>query len=328
METTAIELRPDAPLSVTQVKAHVDFVRQVIREVMVEGVHYGLPPGIEEKEKGKARKMLFKPGTHTLCLAFRFRPEYAIEPIDYEDGHREYRVMTTLYTASGHRAGQGVGSCSSREAKYRYRWSARTCPNCHAETIMKSKFGADAGGWFCWQKKGGCGAKWPAGAAEIESQDIGRVENPDIADCFNTVLKIAKKRSAADAVIATTACDDMLCAPTPDVEDLDEDEPDDNKPKRKAPVATAAPAKDPIREPKRKNDDVITVTPTETGVVPNATAVDGGPVHFADTDQGRLIFVSDVQRTNIEGAIKMGTPLKVKLGAEEHGGRKLVAIVS
>lgn len=44
-----------------------------------------------------------------------------------------------------------------------------------------------------------------------------RVENPDVADVWNTVLKMAKKRAFVDAVKSTTAASDIF---TQDIEDL------------------------------------------------------------------------------------------------------------
>ena len=44
-----------------------------------------------------------------------------------------------------------------------------------------------------------------------------RVENPDIADVYNTVLKMAKKRALVDATLTATGCSDMF---TQDVEDF------------------------------------------------------------------------------------------------------------
>lgn len=46
-----------------------------------------------------------------------------------------------------------------------------------------------------------------------------REENPDIADTWNTVLKIAKKRANVDAVKSTTAASDIF---TQDIEDMPE----------------------------------------------------------------------------------------------------------
>ncbi|WP_405736135.1 hypothetical protein [Bifidobacterium sp.] len=50
----------------------------------------------------------------------------------------------------------------------------------------------------------------------VNNQKV-REENPDIADTWNTVLKMAKKRAFVDAVKSTTAASDIF---TQDVEDL------------------------------------------------------------------------------------------------------------
>ena len=43
----------------------------------------------------------------------------------------------------------------------------------------KEEFG---GGWLCWRKKNGCGAKFPDGDQRIEGQEVGEIENPDLPD--------------------------------------------------------------------------------------------------------------------------------------------------
>ena len=50
-----------------------------------------------------------------------------------------------------------------------------------------------------------------------KTKDGARVENPDIADTWNTVLKMAKKRAFVDAVKSTTAASDVF---TQDIEDI------------------------------------------------------------------------------------------------------------
>lgn len=50
-----------------------------------------------------------------------------------------------------------------------------------------------------------------------KTKDGRRVENPDIADVWNTVLKMAKKRAFVDAVKSTTAASDVF---TQDIEDI------------------------------------------------------------------------------------------------------------
>ena len=65
------------------------------------------------------------------------------------------------------------------EQKYRWRDAQRVCPQCGKNAIIKGKaeFG---GGWLCFVKKGGCGAKFADGDQTIETQPVGRVPNPDV----------------------------------------------------------------------------------------------------------------------------------------------------
>ena len=65
----------------------------------------------------------------------------------------------------------------------------------------KEEFG---GGWLCWRKRNGCGAKFPDGDQRIESQEVGEIENPDLPDTWNAVDKMAKKRAYVDAVLSVT----------------------------------------------------------------------------------------------------------------------------
>jgi hypothetical protein len=70
---------------------------------------------------------------------------------------------------------------------------------------------------LCFAKKGGCNSKWKDGAKEIEDQNTDRMENPDPADQYNTVLKMAKKRAQVDATLTAVGASDLL---TQDLEDL------------------------------------------------------------------------------------------------------------
>lgn len=105
------------------------------------------------------------------------------------------------------------------EGKYRFRKADQKCPECGKDsTIIKGKkeYG---GGWICFQKKGGCGAKFKDGDPAIENQNMGRVEHDNPADYYNTVLKMAKKRAHVDAVLTATAASDIF---TQDIEDMPE----------------------------------------------------------------------------------------------------------
>jgi hypothetical protein len=111
--------------------------------------------------------------------------------------------------------------CSTRERKYGKRKQERTCPTCSVAAIIKGKqeYG---GGWVCFKKKNGCGAKYRDGDPAIEGQVVGDVENPDLPDTWNTVVKMAEKRARVDAVLAVTGASALF---TQDVEDLPASEP-------------------------------------------------------------------------------------------------------
>src|ERR1019366_666122 len=122
----------------------------------------------------------------------------------------------------------GVGTCSTKESKYRWRNADKVCPECGKATIIKGK-AEYGGGWLCFAKRGGCGAKFPEGDRSIESQVTGKVENTDPADNWNTCLKIGKKRAYVDAIITATGASDEF---TQDAEEFGHAEA--------APVAKAA----------------------------------------------------------------------------------------
>ncbi|HMF56102.1 MAG TPA: hypothetical protein VK619_07060, partial [Pyrinomonadaceae bacterium] len=108
------------------------------------------------------------------------------------------------------------GSCNSRETKYRYREAQRICPECQKPAIIKGKeeYG---GGHLCFKKKGGCGAKFSTGDPVIESQTVGRIFNPDIADQVNTIQKMSQKRSLIAACLLAVNASEFF---TQDVEDM------------------------------------------------------------------------------------------------------------
>lgn len=245
-ETTPEVLDKDLSVSATDAVAlpvavtvsgllkHVQVVQEAAAKAMHEGQHYGKIPGTD-------KPTLLKPGAEILGLLFGLAPDFEITTDDLGNGHREVKVKCILRTRSGTAVGAGVGSCSTLEAKYRWRSASLKCPNCGKESIIKGKeeFG---GGWVCFEKKGGCKAKFAALDPKIISQPRGKVENPDIADTYNTVLKMAKKRAHVDATLTTTAASDVF---TQDIEDFQGDPP--SPPPTQKPV-TAKPASSPEDE--------------------------------------------------------------------------------
>jgi hypothetical protein len=201
-----------AEVSVEDVIAQRDKIKAVMAQVMADGVHYGRIPGV-------SKPTLFKSGAEVLNTTFRLAPSYVSERIFHDDGHLTVIAKCVLtHAPSGMVLAEGEGMCSSREMKYAWRAAARSCPVCGAEAIIKGKqeYG---GGWLCWKNhktNPGCGTKFQDGDTEIEGQATGKITNPDLADTWNTVLKMADKRALVAAVLNGTAASDIF---TQDVED-------------------------------------------------------------------------------------------------------------
>lgn len=219
-----VETRELRPVSAEEIRQRIALVQEVMRSVMIEGVHYGQTPGTKEKS-------LYKAGAEILNVTFRLAPQYIITRNDLGGGHREYEIKTIIvHIPTGQIWGEGVGSCSTMEAKYRYRYASRLCPECEKDTIRKSR-AEYGGGWYCDQRKGGCGAKFDADDEAIIDQEAGRIENPDIADQYNTVLKMGKKRSHVDGTLTATACSDIFKQTTED-EDEEPEQPRQPSPRQ------------------------------------------------------------------------------------------------
>jgi hypothetical protein len=253
--TAELATTPEQPrglqieVTVQDLKRRKVAIDELMREVLVKDTHFGA------SFPGDKKQNLLQPGADALIGLFGLSPRFSQQREDFtvegEGPHREYTVTCTLYSRSGVELGSAMGSCTTLESKYRWRNDKRKCPQCGKDTIIKGK-AEYGGGWLCFTKKDGCGAKWPEGAVEIEGQVVGKVPNPDIADVFNTVLKIAMKRAKVAATILVTGCADMF---TQDVEDMKENAGE------VAPAAAAA-AKPPPAPGRPANGGAYAPAPT------------------------------------------------------------------
>lgn len=175
------------------------YLLDLIQKVMREGVHYGAVPGVP-------KKFPWKPAFETLLTAYKLVPRHRIQKTDLDGGHREYEVLTDLFDAeTGGLVCGGVGMASSMEPRYRYtagpaKFTGKPVPKEYWNIRKTDPKGAV-------KIIGGPGhvvLKNP----ETEVWEIAergeKVDVPDPADKFNTVLKQAKKRSLADAVLTAT----------------------------------------------------------------------------------------------------------------------------
>lgn len=186
-------------------------IRTFVASELKPGVDFGLIPGTGDKPT------LLKPGAEKIALYYQTRISYAIDRMELGDGHIEFQVRCDLLARSnGATASEGYGSCCTMESKYRWRKADRVCPLCGQPSIIKGReeYG---GGWLCFAKKGGCGAKYHDGDQSIEGQQTGRVENVDVWDSRNTCLKMGLKRALVSAVLSLGSLSELF---TQDVEDI------------------------------------------------------------------------------------------------------------
>lgn len=221
----------------------VEFVSRVLRK----DVDYGIIPGT-------GKPTLLKPGAEKLTTFFGLSTRFQlIERVEDWSGslHGGEPFFYYMYRCQLSRGdlliAESDGSCNSRESKYRYREAQRICPECKQPAIIRGKeeYG---GGYLCFRKKGGCGAKFASGDQKIEGQPSGRMPNPDIADQVNTIQKMAQKRSLIAVCLLAVNASEFF---TQDVEDMmiGVDAVDDAV--AAPPIVEASPAAAPLRTAER-----------------------------------------------------------------------------
>ncbi len=198
-----------------QFKKDIDAInrfQKIVHNTMIQGQDYGVIPGT-------SKPALLKPGAEKIAKLLGLSDQYEIvdKKEDWDKPLFHYLIKCKLvHLASGEIISEGIGECNSMESKYRWRDSKRKCPNCGMETITKGKT-EYGGGWLCFPKKGGCGAKFEDGDPAIEQQKVGKIENDDIYSQINTILKMAKKRALVDAALSAGRLSEVF---TQDVEDM------------------------------------------------------------------------------------------------------------
>ena len=223
VEETMPVVRPPAPstalvardeISVAELVKQSDIIHEAMRHAMTADTHYGVIPGTKKPS-------LLKPGAEKLCVLFRLAPSYESDREWHPDGHltvvskcRLTHIPTGLFVA------EGEGLCSTKESRYAWRKGERVCPECGEPQVRKGRpQNGRPGNWYCWRKEGGCGATWDLDSEQgraFDGMETGRVANPDIADSYNTVLKMADKRALLAAILNGTAASDVF---TQDMED-------------------------------------------------------------------------------------------------------------
>jgi hypothetical protein len=188
----AVETYGSRSLTAADVRAQVNLLQDVMREVMIKDTHYGVIPGTKQPS-------LYKAGAEKIMSTFRLAADPEVEELG-RDGEIHYRVKVRIISASGLFLGAGIGECSSSEDKYA--WRAALCDeefDLTPENRRRIKFAK------AYQSN------------KIEKKKQVRTHPADVG---NTVLKMAKKRGLIDAVLTVTAASDLF---TQDIEDLPEE---------------------------------------------------------------------------------------------------------
>lgn len=170
--------------SIANTMAKIQQMQNVVQKTLKKGHDFGEVPGT-------SKPTLLKPGGEKICMLFGLNPEYEFLKTteDYDKEFFSYNIRCTLFR-NGQPVAQGVGSCNSKEKKYRF---------INVDEIPDNYIGP----------------------SEEITDKYGRtkykINNPDICSLVNTILKMAKKRAFIDAVLQVASLSEVF---TQDVEDM------------------------------------------------------------------------------------------------------------
>lgn len=106
---------PEFTSTLEEAKVRVTMLQNFVKEMMMPGVDYGIVPGCQKPS-------LLKPGAEKLCEVYGFSKHVDVinRVEDWEKGIFHYEVKATLINKSnGLVESEGVGSCNSKEKKYK-----------------------------------------------------------------------------------------------------------------------------------------------------------------------------------------------------------------
>lgn len=170
--------------NIANTMAKIQQMQNVVQKTLKKGHDFGEVPGT-------SKPTLLKPGGEKICMLFGLNPEYEFLKTteDYDKEFFSYNIRCTLFR-NGQPVAQGVGSCNSKEKKYRF---------INVDEIPDNYIGP----------------------SEEITDKYGRtkykINNPDICSLVNTILKMAKKRAFIDAVLQVASLSEVF---TQDVEDM------------------------------------------------------------------------------------------------------------
>jgi len=152
--------------------------QRLIQGVLIENVDWGVIPGCG------AKPALFKPGAEKAIDALNIRPVYDTleRMVDWDKEIIFYRYRCRLVIrGTDIEVCQGIGSCNSRESKYRYRWIWRSrLTEAQMSAALEFK---------------------PARNSSDDKDGEYKFENEDVMNQLNTIDKMGQKRALVAAVL-------------------------------------------------------------------------------------------------------------------------------
>ena len=208
MEEKGIMVRPFAePVSIEDLAARTKDLDHFFRGIMQKGTDYGIIPGTPKPS-------LWKPGAELLRLWAGLTPTYENDDSrsDRKAGFIHWLSTCRLVNKAGDIVGELSGTCNSHEAKYRWRWVwPREVPQGMDKATLVSKVMDDKGS-----------VKY-------------RLENDNLADLDNTILKMAQKRAFIGDILMVTGASRIF------TQKVEEDEGDGEEGNGGSEGATVAP---------------------------------------------------------------------------------------
>jgi hypothetical protein len=180
-------------LTMDEAAYRYNMVVEYTKKMMKAGKDYGSIPGT------KTKPTLLKPGAEKLCTLFGMVPRFEIldKITDFESGLFYFQYLCKL-EKDGRLIGTGIGSCNSKEKKYRWRyvmeWDATDADKDNAVEVIKFK------------------------ARNGKKYTKYKFENSEPFELVNTIDKMAQKRSLVAATLIATNASEFF---TQDIEDLD-----------------------------------------------------------------------------------------------------------
>lgn len=269
-------------INIQQVKDKFVAIRafqKLVQMELHEGSDYGVIPGTK-------KPTLLKPGAEKIVklldLADTFEIIEKVE--DWDKGFFFYNFKILLVSLiTGQVVSEGVGSCNSKEKKYRWFWvpkdklpAGMSPESCESQGTKRTLFefefainkgettghyGKPAEYWEKWRKAIREGR---AKATEKETRDkkkmlkgyelvvdetLYRIPNDDPYSIVNTIEKMAKKRAMVDAALSVGRLSELF---TQDLEDLTPDQKQGAEDGGRDEDAEPGPQEKPKAEPKPK----------------------------------------------------------------------------